>query len=99
MVARGEDRNDEDENEKIENHNPKLATPPVESCAMLHPCAQRRRRGAAPVGGEGVLAAAVAMAAVYRRVHESTRLSSWLVALEAGGCEVKMFEDDLEDCG
>jgi len=51
------------------------------------------------VGGEGVLAAAVAMAAVYRRVHESTRLSSWLVALETGGCEVKMFEDDLKDSG
>ena len=50
-------------------------------------------------GGEGVPAAAVAMAAVYRRVHESTRLSSWLVALETGGCEVKMFEDDLEDSG
>ena len=38
--------------------------------------AQRRRRGAAPAGGGGgVPAAAVAMTAAYRRVHESTGLS------------------------
>ena len=49
-----------------------------------------RRRSTGGGGGDG---------GRVPRVHESTRLSSWLVALETGGCEVKMFEDDLEDSG
>ena len=80
--------------QKDRKSSPQIGNP---ACGIL--CDASPMCSAAPVEREGVPAAAVAMAAVYRRVHESTRLSSWLVALETGGCEVKMFEDDLEDSG
>ena len=56
---------------------------------MLHPRAQRQRRGGAPAGGGGV-PAAVAMTAAYRRVHESTGLTmavigGWPHVISFGG--------------